>query len=75
MKTITINGKQHVARPMSEAEACIGAVVRNRFGRGAYRILCFDGADAIMRDVRRPESVVIWEADQIPRDFLIVEQE
>jgi hypothetical protein len=72
-KTIRINGREFRARPMREGEAAHGALLRDRNGRNVYRYLCDDGAEAVLRNVRRPERFEAWDASRLARDFLLVE--
>ena len=58
---------------MRPAEAVRGAVLRDRDGRNVYRIVGVDGAEAVLRNVRRPDGFVAWDASRLCDDFLIVE--
>ncbi len=66
--TVTVNGKRYEAVRLSARDLKPGALVRYRENRKAYRIVCFDGEDAVLRNMRKPS---LLEAE--PRDALLRE--
>ena len=52
MMRVTVNGERFEAVPLNEGDVRPGALVRWKESRKAYRIVCLDEDDVILRNMR-----------------------
>ncbi len=73
-KLIQIAGEPYLARPFRAGEQpAPGMVLRDRYGVNVFRYLCDDGAEAVLRNVRRTDRFLACDASSLGRDYLVVE--
>lgn len=65
MKLVTVNGKPHKLRSMTTADLKPGTLIRPFENRSVYRIVCRDGEEYIVRNVRYAGLIEAVEADEI----------
>ena len=53
MMRVTVNGERFEAVPLNEGDVRPGALVRWKESRRAFRIVCLDGDDVILRNLRK----------------------
>lgn len=72
LKTVMFNGEPREARPLTERDMAQGTLLRHCSGRATYRLLCRDGDEAVLRNVRYPDRIAAWPVEALARDFLVV---
>ena len=51
---VIVNGRRYSTAPMTEEDMRPGAFIRWKESRRAFRIVCIDGDDVILRNIRKP---------------------
>lgn len=51
---VTVLGKRYSCKALEKRDVKPGALIRWQVNRSAYRIVCLDGDDAILRNLRSP---------------------
>ena len=64
MRKVMVKGEPYVAGPLRDADVRPGALVSGIFNRRAMRIVCLDGDDVILRNLRHPD---LLEAEPLAR--------
>lgn len=72
MAVVRINGVKHRVRRIERADIVAGALVKPRENRNVYRVICSDGGDIIVRNVRTPSILVAVPARDL-ESYLYVE--
>lgn len=72
MKTIHVNGEPFQVIPLRGRGVEPGDVVGQRFGRRVYRVLCTDGDDFILRNVRNESIVIALTQREVVEEFGLV---
>ena len=65
MKLVTVNGKPHKLRAMTAKDLKAGTLIRPFENRSVYRIVCQDGDEYIIRNVRYAGLIDAVEPDEI----------
>ncbi len=52
--TIHVNGEPYRKSSLRDADFGPGTIIAQRFGRRVYRVLCQDGNELVVRNVRHP---------------------
>lgn len=74
MKTIVVNGKRCELLPFGGGEPEPGTVIGQRYGRRVYRVLCADGDDYILRNVRNESILMALPRAEVIEEFGIVKE-
>jgi hypothetical protein len=69
MWTITLNGEQFEVLPARMKKLEPGVALCWRDHRRAYRFLCKDGNDYIMRNMRYPDNFEAFSESIVEREF------
>ena len=64
MRKVTVKGKSYVSAPLSIDDVAPGILLVGLFSRRAMRVVCLDGQDAILRNLRHPD---LLEAEAIEK--------
>ena len=72
MKTIQVNGEPFRVISLRGHGIDPGDVVGQRFGRRVYRVLCADGSDFILRNVRNESIVIALPQQEVVDEFGLV---
>ena len=65
MRFVTVKGNRFEVVSLREGDLRPGAVVRWKESRKALRIVCFDGDDAILRNMRRPDLLEVAPRESV----------
>ena len=65
MRSITLNGTKRSVRVLREEDLAPGTLVCGREFRSAYRIVCEDEGQLVLRNLRRPNLLVAWDPGTI----------
>lgn len=65
MKHVRVNGEVYTARTMRIEDVRPGTIVRGIEHRRVYRLLCEDGDELIMRNVRHPDLVEVAKTSYV----------
>ena len=69
MNTVIVNGMRHEVLPLSEAGPELGSVLLWRDHRRVYRLLCRDGDEYVMRNVRHPTVFEAFPISIVEHEF------
>ena len=68
MMKVVVNGNNFEALAMSADDVRPGSLVRWKESRRAYRIICLDEGDAILRNLRNPRLLEVEPAHMLVRN-------
>ncbi len=69
MRNVALNGNKYVVRPLREEDVRPGALLAGKFNRKVMRVVCFDGDDAILRNVRHPNLTEVEPASALRKFY------
>ena len=72
-KTVIVAGKRYRTRVPRAADAVPGTWVRSVFNRCAYRLVCEDGDELVLRNIRHPDLFETCTRRELLEDFLVVD--
>ena len=64
-----VNGQKYDVVRLRKEDLVPGVFVREAVGRRAYRVLCIDGEEIVMRNLRKPALFEAVSLSDIDRDF------
>lgn len=72
-KSVIVNGSPCVCSQLHGPDVRPGALVKQRTGRRAFKVVCLDGDEAVLRNLRYPDKVVAVSAAAMCADFVKIE--
>ena len=70
--TILVNGEPYRKSSLHDVDFGPGTIIAQRFGRRVYRVLCQDGDELVVRNVRHPSLFDALPLDTLKEEYCLV---
>ena len=75
MRRVVVKGEPYHAVPLKEGDVRPGVLVAGTLNRRAMRVVCLDGPDVILRNLRFPAVLEAEPLEKMPEYYDRIERE